>query len=291
MKTLLSFFLVTFLFIAFSHAQQQYTIDGKEYSLYTEVDGPLTLLWNSIDGEYRYFSKKDNEIVELKNTKSSKGYQEEYKAVLTQQTAGTTMNLPDVKLTLAGLRDFVVQYNKRVDPNYTYESKKVQLETRLGVFAGVTNTVYNINPDNTLLPVLGVDLELYDNDQLRRHAVVFRFKQTLGNSDYDFNASQLSLNYRFKFVATSTFDLFVNAKFVSYNYIKRDVDYISDTGQPATVSGSGGELQAPVAFGIGADVALLGGHLTFTYNDFVALGLESESEFPVDFSLGYKIGL
>ncbi len=292
MKTLLSFLLVIFLFVVTTvNAQENYTIDGEQYTLITEVQGPLTLLWNSIDGEYRYFSKKDESIVELKNTRSEEGYQEEFKGVLTEQTSGVTMNVYDVKLTLSSLRDFVVKYNKRVDPNYVYESKKVNLETRLGIFAGITNTIFNINPNNTLLPVIGAELEFFDNDRLRRHAVVFRLKQTLGNSEYDFNATQLSLNYRFKFVTTKTFDAFINAKFVSYNYIKRNVDYTSDTGQPATVSGSGGELQAPVAFGIGADFALFGGHLTFSYNDFVALGLESESEFPVDFTLGYKIGL
>ncbi len=70
MKTLLSFALVSlFLIVTKTNAQDQYTVDGKQYSLFTEIEGPLTLLWNTVDGEYRYFSKKGDVILELTNTK------------------------------------------------------------------------------------------------------------------------------------------------------------------------------------------------------------------------------
>ena len=93
------------------HAQQQYTIDGETYNLKTEVDGSLTLLWNTIDGEYRYFSKKENEIVELKNTKQDGRYQEEFKKVLYQQTADISISIDKVNLTLPSLHSFFVEYN------------------------------------------------------------------------------------------------------------------------------------------------------------------------------------
>ena len=60
-------------------AQETFEVDGSSYSLKTEVDGTLTLLWNTIDGEYRYFAKKGSAITELKNTKTNRRYQEEYK--------------------------------------------------------------------------------------------------------------------------------------------------------------------------------------------------------------------
>ncbi|MFT5250757.1 MAG: hypothetical protein ACI93P_002500, partial [bacterium] len=41
----------------------------------------------------------------------------------------------------------------------------------------------------------------------------------------------------------------------------------------------------------GADYALGNGYLTFMYNDFVSVVQESNSEFPLDFSLGYKFNL
>ena len=42
---------VLFLCIANASAQntQTYTVDGVSYELKTEVEGPLTLLWNTID--------------------------------------------------------------------------------------------------------------------------------------------------------------------------------------------------------------------------------------------------
>jgi len=33
------------------------------------------------------------------------------------------------------------------------------------------------------------------------------------------------------------------------------------------------------------------GYLFFTYNDIVGLGIDSNGEFPVDFTLGYKFNL
>ena len=70
-----------FMFISVSslHAQQEYTVDGQTYSLKTEVEGSLSLLWNTIDNNYRYFSRKGSEVVELKNSKLDGKYQEEYK--------------------------------------------------------------------------------------------------------------------------------------------------------------------------------------------------------------------
>jgi len=46
-------------------AQQNYNVDGQTYTLRTEVEGPLTLLWNTFDGNYRYFLKQSVEVVEL----------------------------------------------------------------------------------------------------------------------------------------------------------------------------------------------------------------------------------
>ena len=82
MKRLLLIFSFVLASCTFSFSQQQYTVDGQSYSLKTEVEGTIELLWNVIDEEYRYFIKKGNDIAELKNTRSESGYSEEYKDVL-----------------------------------------------------------------------------------------------------------------------------------------------------------------------------------------------------------------
>jgi len=288
MKRLL--FLFILLTSIISNAQQQYTVNGETYTLQKEVDGPITLLWNSIDNEYRYFLEKGNTITELKNTEVNGDYQEEYKEVLQLQTSDASLAVDDVKLTLPSLRKFVIDYNKKMDPTFTSEEKSIQLKTRLGVFAGASNNVYYINPDNTILPSFGVDFEIIDEVKLKRHALVFRFKQLVKSSDYDFSNSEFSLNYRFKFVKSNAIDVFINTKIVAYSYASRDIVIPSNGGQER-ITGSGGDLQVPAAFGLGADFVLGNGFITFSYNDIVAIGRESSDEFPVDFTLGYKFNL
>lgn len=294
MKLLLSTFILFFFLVSgMLQAQQEYTVEGKTYTLNTEVEGTLTLLWNTIDGEYRYFSKKGSDIEELKNTKQNGDYQEEYKKVLEQQTADAVVSTEKVNLTLPSLRSFFVEYNKMKDPNFNDAEKSIDLQFRIGAFAGVSNSVYTENPTNELQPIAGIDLELIDNVKLKRHAVVLRFKQTFESSEYNYSASQFSLNYRFKFVKTPKFDAFVNCKFAALTFSKREIEYVIETDPPTTVidDNSGSDFNAPLTFGLGADYKVGNGYITFCYNDIVGINVESNDEFPVDFSLGYKFNL
>jgi hypothetical protein len=292
MKTLLSLTLLCLLLaVPTIHSQDIYTVDGIQYSLKTEVEGDLTLLWNSIDGEFRFFSKKGNEIRELKNTRKDRSYQEEYKDVLRSQTSDSPISVDDVKLTQKSLKDFFNSYNSAIDPNFKVIGNTIKLKTRLGAIIGLSNSIYTQNPENTTLPTAGIDFEVYEMDQLHRHSLVFRFKHTFENSSYKYSLSQLSLNYRFKFVKTETIDLFINTKVAAYNYVNRDVLVTEDDQTTTIVNDSGGSFLAPVTFGLGADYAIGNGYLTFSYNDIVGLGIDSNDEFPVDFSIGYKFNL
>lgn len=292
MKSLLSIFV---LFLALSaetlNAQQQYTVDGQTYSLNTEVDGTLTLLWNTVNGEYRYFSKKGDDIQELRNTKENGDYQEEYKETLKQQTSDAVVSTEKLKLTLPSLNAFFVEYNKKKDPSFVENKKTVQLEFRLGAFIGITNSVYTENTFNMSQPLAGVDLELVDAVKLKRHAMVLRFKQTIRGNSYKYSASQLSLNYRFKFVKTPKFDAFVNCKFAALTFFKNEETEVFDFGNSVTTKSSGSDFNAPVTFGIGADYKVGNGYITFNYNDIVGLNVENNGEFPIDFTLGYKFNL
>jgi hypothetical protein len=283
-----------FLFVTTLHAQQQYTVDGTQYSLNTEIDGNLTLLWNVIDGEYRYFSKKGNDIKELKNTKVDGKYQEEYKEILRSQTSDASLDLAKVKFTRPSLSKFFVTYNKATDPSFTHEETAVKIQLRLGAFAGISNNVYSDNPDNEIAPVGGLDLEILDEVKLKRHAVVIRFRQAFEHGTTKFS-SQLSMNYRFKFVKTPKLDVFINTKFVAWTYSKREIPVSITVGGSTTTSiveKTGGNFNAPAAFGLGADYAVGNGYITLQYNDIVALGVSSQDDnFPVDFTLGYKFNL
>lgn len=295
MRFLLSFFSI-FLLLSFGalQAQEQYVINGETYTLKTEVEGSLTLFWNTINGEYRYFSKKEGAIEELKNTKQNGDYQKEYKGVLEQQTSDAPVSTEKLNLTLPSLHSFFVEYNKKKDPSFDDEKESIELQFRLGLFAGISNSVYTENPENALQPIAGIDLELIDAVKLRRHALVLRFKQTFESSDYKYSASQFSLNYRFKFVKTPKFDVFVNAKFAALTFSSKEiVTHVAESNPPIlfTSKVSGTDFSAPLTFGIGADYRVGNGYITFNYNDIVGISVDSNDEFPIDFTLGYKFNL
>jgi hypothetical protein len=277
--------------ISIIQAQQQYTVDGQTYTLKTEVNGDLSLLWNSINEEYRYFAKKGTTIAELKNTKGDDGYQEEFKDVLKLLTKDAAVSTEKLKLTLTSLRDYFISYNKKVDPNFSQEVTKLQLQTRLGVFAGMSNNAYFFNPNNDFLPSFGIDFEVMDEAQLRRHSVVFQFKQLLESSKYEFSSSQVSFNYRFKFIKSDKIDAFINAKAATFTSVSRNQVILDNNGEISDIYGSGTSFQVPGAFGIGIDYALGNGYITLAYHDIVALTIDNNGEAPVDITLGYKLNL
>ncbi|MCB0388348.1 MAG: hypothetical protein KDD23_06600, partial [Winogradskyella sp.] len=80
MKKLIFILCLSFSFVSLK-AQETYTVNGETLELKTEVEGNLDLLWNIIDGQYRYFVRtEDGSIKELVNTKNpdTKKYQKEY---------------------------------------------------------------------------------------------------------------------------------------------------------------------------------------------------------------------
>ncbi|MEP2936137.1 MAG: hypothetical protein ABJM06_12985 [Gilvibacter sp.] len=276
-------------FVATGQAQESYTVNGETLTLKTEVDGPITLLWNTFDKQYRYFAKKGSAITELSNTKRDGKYQEQYKESLTVLTADSPVDASKVRLTLAGLRKYINTYNTQADPNYVSNSETVELTTRLGFFAGITNHRFTANPTNESLPLAGIEFEVLDQKLLPSHAIVFGFRQSFKNDTYMYSASQLSINYRFKFVNTPAVAVYINTKLVTYTYSKTEFDTVANPELPSEISG--GNLQAPVIFGLGADIALGNGFIILGYNDAVALTIDDNGEFPIDFTLGYKFNL
>jgi hypothetical protein len=267
-----------------------YTGNGQTYELQTEVEGPMTLLWNVIGQEYRYFIKKGNAVTELVNTEVDGKYQAEYIGTLQALTSDANVDTQRLRLTLGSLRKFVNDYNTQVDPNYTDNSLLVDLEYRLGAFGGVTNNVFTTNPENISVPQFGIDFELYDPTALPSHAVVIQFKQTLSSDEFDYQSSQFSLNYRLKFIKSKAIDVYLNTKLVTLTSAKRDSPLVleGEDGSSVTVNQEGTNLQGPLIFGLGADIRLGKGFLTLNYHDAFSFVIDDNGEFPVDISLGYK---
>ena len=115
MKTyILSLVFVLLSFICF--AQDSYIVNGETYELLKETNGTIELLWNKIDGYYRYFVKKDNKIIELVNTKDEdENYKQDYKVVLTELTSDKNLSTKKINLTLISLKQFIDEYNALKD--------------------------------------------------------------------------------------------------------------------------------------------------------------------------------
>lgn len=291
MKTIWLALLALLLSFTITAQTETYTVGGNSYELKKEVEGTLTLLWNVINQDYRYFVEKDGLITELLNTETEAGYQEEYHATLRQLTEGSNLSLDKVNLTLGSLRNFFNKYNASVDTSYVPNSFLTNVVLRLGGFVGVTNNVFTRNPNNISNTQFGIDFEITDPQMLRRHAMVIQYKQELPSDDYDYSALQLSINYRYKFVQTNKIDVFLNTKLVTMTSFKSANVELQDGEQRIDTEQRRTSFQAPIVFGLGADIRLGKGFITLQYHDAVAILLDSNSEFPVDVSVGYKFML
>ena len=284
--------LLSLCFASLSIAQQSYTINNETLELNTEVDGTLDLLWNSFDGQFRYFVKDaNNKITELKNTKGTDNkYQNEYQATLTDLTG---MNASKTKFTLFSLKQFINKYNVSQDETYVSTEQKVKFKTRLGVFGGLTNNPFTSNPENESAVFFGTELELVQDKSQPKHAGFVNFRYTSKTDNFDYKAAQLALGYRFRFVNTNGFNIYAQTKFATLT--KVDASFVIENpenpGTFVTNEVSNTEFDAPLIFGLGADFKVGNGYITFIYDSLFAAFIENGDHFSTDFALGYKFNL
>ncbi len=286
--------LICILSLQFINAQETYTVNGETYNLHTEVDGNLSLLWNTIDKEYRYFTKKNGTIMELKNTKKDGDFQKEYKKTLEALTKDAGMDPKNVRFTLGSLASYIESYNSMTDPDFVITEKESNmLSTRLGFFGGITNSVYTPNPTNAKNPFMGAELEIYDEENWTRHSAAITTEYVFESDDYDYSAFEVGLNYRFRLINGKDFRAFINAKLVSFIYSDSERVILKDDGSIfSSESNTEASLEFPIGLGIGLAYRITpNGFLTLHYNDIVAPGINNNDEFPIDFSLGYKFRL
>lgn len=284
--------LISLSFSAFS--QKDYTVNGETFNLKTEVEGSLNLLWNIVGGNYRYFIENDNKIEELVNTKNTSGsYQEEYITSLKQFTGSTNINPKSVKLTLPSLRNFINGYNATQDKNYSFSENKLKVNTRLGVFGGITNNPFVENPDNSTTPLFGAELELYDDKIAKRHGAFLQLTHVLENDDLKYSVTEIALGYRFRFIYSKNFNLHANLKLVTLSFSNSTISYEDeDTMLEVTEDKSATSFDAPVIFGLGADIKISeNGFITLYYNELFALSLDNQGNFSTNLAIGYKFNL
>ena len=283
--------LVLFLFLSISaiyvSAQERFTINGKTYELKTEVEGEIDLLWNTIDKEYRYFIRtNDGNFIELLNTKGSDNkYQEEYKVQLSRLTenSASTNNL---NFTLPDIKGFVQVHNTSFGNTYLNNIERLKL--RLGIFGGITNQPFVSNPNNTMVPFFGAEIEGLSSSKTSNQAGFLSIIHALDNNDFKYSATQIGIGYRYRFINKSNFNIYGNLKIATYTFSKETI-YITDTTNEVFKESS---FQIPCSFGLGADIKISNGSfITLAYNNLFAIFVNNSNNFPMDFALGLKFSL
>ncbi|WP_299272991.1 hypothetical protein [uncultured Psychroserpens sp.] len=284
--------LVCLLFsFSFAEAQETFIVNDEQLVLKNEVDGKLDLLWNIIDGKYRYFVRTEgNKIIELKNTKKDGKFQQEYKALLNELT-DASMDTKRLNLTLFSLKEFIDEYNGSVDSSYQSTVVRNKLLFRLGLFGGITNSPFVTNPDNLTTPFFGGELEVLDVNQISRHAVFLQLKHVLEQDELQYSTTELALGYRFRFINKAKFSLYGNVKFATLNFSKAVV-VTDNNGTITTEEFNETAFDVPFIFGVGADIRITeNSFITLAYNELFAILLDNQGNFSQDFSIGYKFNL
>lgn len=290
MKTLplLLCLLVTIL----SFAQDNFTYNNQTIALKTEVEGDYDLLWNTFDGQFRYFIKdKSEQLIELTNTKQiNNNYDFEYKNTL---KSVTNLDASKTKFTLYSLKKYFNQANAASNPNYTFKDNSLKLKTRLGLFGGLTNHPFVYNPDNNKATYFGAELEFFESKAMPVHSGFLNFRTSLKTSDFEYNLNQIALGYRFRFINKTTFNIYAQTKIATYttSSIKSTYEDPESPENVITIENKSNGFDVPLIFGLGANFKIGAGFVTIVYDSLFAVLQENEDQFPVDFAIGYKFNL
>ena len=270
-------------------AQNVYIINNDTLQLKREVKGPLSLFWTEDDLEYRYFVQKEKRMVELLNPDGNGRFREQ----LSELTTDAKINTRDVKFVLYSLRHFTNTYNAIVQEDYVKNESTKNILQRISIFTGLSNNIYTDNPENILAPVLGLEYEFYDPNLAPRHSAFLQLRHNFEQDEYQYSATHLSVNYRFKALYFKKFDLHVDARLATLYYSSETTAVKNDAGKFVSVKDeSGFTFTAPLSFGLSSDIKITpASFITLGYNDIFALVLDSNGKFPVDFTVGYKYSL
>lgn len=265
-------------------AQEVFIIEKDTLVLKHEVKGPLDLYWVEEANRYRYFVKKSNNMRELTNLNG------EYKDQLAKFTADTDIKTQEVKFVLYSLKHFVNQYNALIQEDYLYNTSTANIQHRVGLFTGLSNNKYTTNPDNVIAPILGIEFEFFDPNLAPRHVAFIQLRQSFKREEYRYSSTQLSLNYRFKALYFSGFDIHIDTELATLYYSEDRVPITNELGEVIAIEDeSGFSFTAPFSFGIGTDIKLSqDSFISLSYNDIVSIVLDGNGSFPIDLTVGYK---
>lgn len=268
-------------------AQEIFIIEGDTLQLQREVKGPLNLYWAEKDNRYRYFIQKKKRMRELTNRNG------EFQEQLAEFTHEVDISVKDVKFALYSLKHFANKYNALVKEDYTYNTSTPNIRNRIGLFTGLSNNKYTTNPENIIAPVLGLEFEFFDPNLAPRHVAYLQLRQSFKRKEYRYSSTQLSVNYRFKALYLTGFDIHIDAELATLYYSEDRIPITDESGEVVAIKDERGfSFTAPFSFGLGTDIKVTEeSFISLSYNDIVSVVLDGNDSFPIDFSVGYKFNL
>ncbi|MDO1501758.1 hypothetical protein Q2T40_16610 [Winogradskyella maritima] len=274
-----------------TEAQDTYDINGERLELKSLSKGRLDLFMTTTDGSKRFFVKKDEgDFIELKQAIGANG-QAQYISTLAELTNDSDVTLEKVKFTRASLNNFVGFYNYKKAIETEDGNRDYPVNFRFGFSGGVTNNPFVTNPDNILSPMFGVELELYGDTDTPRHSGFLQGRHSFSSDDFNYSATEFSLGYRFRIINQERFNIYVQTKFATLNFISEELPVLN--GQMVTVEEvNETEFNLPLIFGLGTDIKVSDhSYLTLIFGELFAIFQENQGNFPTDIALGYKFNL
>lgn len=268
-----------------------FVIEGDTLKLTAEVRGELSLFWDKEPESPRFFVRKGDRILELKD--SLHNGRPQYRIALERITRNQNAPLRDLEFSRASLGAFVRTYNEHAALQRTQSESQRVFASRIGFFTGLSNKVYADNPDNVLAPLIGLEFELFNPQFSWRHSLVVDLEQSFKRQGYRYTATQLSLGFRYRFLQINRLQFYLDATLVRLLYERDEYQELDEHGGVLAMrDDSGFKLQAPLSLGMGADYQVTqNGYITFGYNEVVSATLESNGAFPIDITIGYRYQL
>lgn len=286
-------FLWVILIFCWSGLQGQgiFVIEGDTLTLTAEVRGELSLFWNENTENPRFFARKGDQMLELKDSLSSGRPQ--YQIDLARIAGDQDDSVLDLEFSLASLGAFFRSYNEEVRQLRAEKESRRVFASRIGFFTGLSNNVYAENPDNVLAPLVGVEFEMFNPQFSWRHSAVLDLEQSFKQEGYRYTATQLSLSYRYRFLQLNRLQIYVDATLGRLLYERDEYQVLDEQGEVLALrDDSEIKLQAPLSLGFGADYQVTQkGYITFGYNEVVSATLDSNGSFPIDITVGYRYQL
>ncbi|MBT8272145.1 MAG: hypothetical protein KJO25_08885, partial [Bacteroidia bacterium] len=143
------------------------------------------------------------------------------------------------------------------------------------------------NPENASNPVVGAEIEFFENRERPRHSLLFQVKYTNGSDDFNYSNTQLGIGYRFRFISKPSWSLYTTVMGATYSFSKIETS-IADM----VIEEDDSTFDAPVSFGIGTDIRIFdNGFLTLSYDELFAIFVENQGNFSTNITAGIKFSL